>query len=90
MNRMIMIASLAFLLTGPAFADAIEGQKSPAEILAATTAEDWRAIPAEETLVIELERGKVTVALSPALAPWPRAGPAGPVPARPAHRRPRR
>ena len=69
MNRMIMIASLAFLLTGPAFADAIEGQKSPAEILAATTAEDWRAIPAEETLVIELERGKVTVALSPALAP---------------------
>lgn len=68
---MIRIASVcAFaLLATPAFADALEGKKSGAEILAETTAEDWRAIPPEDVLVIELERGNVTVALSPSLAP---------------------
>lgn len=68
MIRMLTI-SAAFLAATPALADALEGKKSGAEILTATTAEDWRTIPPEETLVIELERGKVTVALSPALAP---------------------
>jgi peptidylprolyl isomerase len=57
------------LAAGPAFADALEGKKSGADILGASVGEDWREIPAEEVLVIELERGKVHVALSPALAP---------------------
>jgi peptidylprolyl isomerase len=57
------------MAAGPAVADALDGKKSGAEILAATVAEDWREIPAEDLLVIELERGKVYVALSPALAP---------------------
>lgn len=61
--------SAALLAATPALADTLEGKKSGAEILAQTKAEDWRAIPAEETLVIEIERGKVTVALSPTLAP---------------------
>lgn len=55
-----------------AAASAEEGEtprKSGAEILAETTAGDWRAIPADETLVIELESGTATIALSPALAP---------------------
>ncbi len=64
------IASLCGLLAaGPAFADALEGKKPGAEILAESAAGDWREIPAEDLLVIELERGKVYVALSPALAP---------------------
>jgi peptidylprolyl isomerase len=68
MIRMLMTACLAALST-PAFADALEGKKSGAEILGETTAEDWRTIPAEDTLVVELESGKVTIALVPSLAP---------------------
>ena len=67
--RWAFLSVCAALAAGPALADAIEGKKSGADILAATAAEDWREIPAEELLVIELERGKVHVALSPALAP---------------------
>ncbi len=66
--RTLMAAGVASSVASPALADALEGKKGAAEILAETTAEDWRTIPAEELLVIELERGKVTVALSPALA----------------------
>lgn len=69
MQRLAALSAGVAVMAGPAFADALEGKKSGAEILAATVAEDWREIPAEEVLVIELERGKVHVALSPALAP---------------------
>lgn len=65
----LMVLCAAMAATTPAYADALEGKKSSAEILAETMAEDWRAIAPEETLVIELESGKVTIALSPALAP---------------------
>jgi len=67
--RFAILSVCAFLMSDAALADALEGKRSGAEILAATTAEDWREIPAEDLLVIELERGKVYVALSPALAP---------------------
>ena len=43
--------------------------KTSAEIRSAMTDADWRAIPADETLLIELESGTVTIALSPAMAP---------------------
>jgi peptidylprolyl isomerase len=43
------------------------GRKSGAEILAETTPADWRALDPEETLYIELERGRVVVALSSSL-----------------------
>lgn len=69
MMRSLFISTALALAGTSAFADALEGKKSGAEILAETTPEDWRTIPAEDTLVIELERGKVTVALAPALAP---------------------
>jgi peptidylprolyl isomerase len=69
MIRSLLISTVVAIAATPAFADALEGKKSGAEILAETMAEDWRTIPAEETLVIELERGTVTVALSPTLAP---------------------
>ncbi len=67
--RLSVLSACAVLAASPALADALEGRKSGADILAAATAEDWREIPAEDLLVIELERGKVHVALSPALAP---------------------
>lgn len=69
MKILAALSAGAAIMSGPAFADALEGKNSGAEIIAATVAEDWREIPAEELLVIELERGKVHVALSPALAP---------------------
>ena len=51
-----------------ALADALEGKKSSAEILAETTPEDWRTVADDNLLIISLERGDVFVALSPALA----------------------
>ena len=68
MMRILTLFAAAMAAT-PAFADALDGKKSSAEILAGTRLEDWRTIPAEEMLVIKLERGRVTIALSPALAP---------------------
>ena len=67
--RAAILSVCVLSAAGPAFADALEGRKSGAEILAESTAEDWREIPAEDVLVITLERGAVHVALSPALAP---------------------
>jgi peptidylprolyl isomerase len=68
-NAVAVLSLCGAVAAGPALADALEGKKSGAEILAATAEEDWREIPADDLLVIELERGKVYVALSPALAP---------------------
>ena len=68
MKRTLMIA-FSLAISTPAFADALEGAKSPADIVAEASAEDWRAIPLDETLIIKLETGEVTVALSPDLAP---------------------
>jgi peptidylprolyl isomerase len=63
----IMLAAVA-AATGEAAADALPGKKSGAEILAATTAEDWRRLDPEETLYIDVPSGRVVVALSTALA----------------------
>ena len=67
-NLLSIVAAVAVSISA-ANAEATPARKSSAEILAETSAEDWRAIPADETLLIELERGTITVALSPALAP---------------------
>ncbi len=53
---------------GPAFAEALEGQTSSADILAATEASDWLQLDQDNLLYIELERGRVVVALSTSLA----------------------
>ena len=47
----------------------LAGKKSTAEIIAETTAADWRRIDADNTLYIELEAGRVVVELLPELAP---------------------
>lgn len=59
----------AFLLgASSAYAQALEGQKSSADILAESTPEDWRTLDQDELLYIDLQRGRVIVALSPTLA----------------------
>ena len=62
-------AAFAMFSAAPAFADALEGKRSPAEIIAASAPTDWRVLDPENTLYIELERGRVIVALSSQLAP---------------------
>ncbi len=64
-----MLAAAAFIAsTTTAFADALDGKASPSEILAASAAADWRTLSPDELLIIELERGRVTIALSQSLA----------------------
>ncbi len=46
-----------------------EDKPSPAEILETSAASDWRALDPENTLYIELESGRVVIALSTKLAP---------------------
>ncbi|GAB4531544.1 MAG: peptidylprolyl isomerase [Amphiplicatus sp.] len=62
------VALALLAATASAHADPLEGKRSSAEILAASAPEDWRALDPENTLYIELERGRVVVMLSPVLA----------------------
>ena len=61
------LTAMAVLSAASALADPLERKKSGAKILAATAPEDWRALDPENTLYIELESGRVVVALSTAL-----------------------
>lgn len=63
-----VIAALGVNAPSAAIADALEGKKSSADILAAARDSDWRALDPENTLYIELDRGRVVVMLSPHLA----------------------
>lgn len=65
--RAIAVVLLAAGLASPALADPLEGRKSGGDILAAATADDWRALDPENTLYIEVETGRVVVALSTTL-----------------------
>lgn len=62
------ITTAALFLMTPTWADIIEGKPSPAEVLESSTPSDWRALDPENTLYIELETGRVVVALSTKLA----------------------
>ena len=69
MGKSVALAAvIAALSASHAFADALEGKPSSAEILAASAPSDWRALDPENLLYIELERGRVVVALSSELA----------------------
>jgi len=61
-------AALCMFAAGPAAADALEGKASPSDVLAASAPSDWRTLNPENTLYIDLERGRVIVMLSSALA----------------------
>lgn len=68
MKSMVLAAVIAGLGVSHTFADALEGKPSSAAILAASTPSDWRTLDPENLLYIELERGRVVVALSSELA----------------------
>ncbi len=78
-GRVVVIAGAALLALGdglapgmrlaPAGAAPLEGQRSSAEILAASAASDWRAPDPESLLYIDLDRGRVIVELSAHFAP---------------------
>ncbi len=63
--KMGMVACLWFSFSSfPVFADAIEGKKGPAEIIAEAEDDQWRDVNPEQIMVIELERGQVVIELS--------------------------
>jgi peptidylprolyl isomerase len=67
-----VISSLSVLaLALPAFAGDAAKTKGPimADVLAASTPEDWRALDPENTLYMELASGRVVIELAPAFAP---------------------
>lgn len=66
--KKFLFAMGALAFCGDAAAEAINGKPTTGEVLEATAAQDWRALDPGNTLYIELERGRVVVALSPQLA----------------------
>ncbi|MFW2831584.1 peptidylprolyl isomerase [Sphingomonas sp. ID0503] len=61
------LLALAFTLATPALA---APAKTPSEIVAAAPAADWRDIPADDLMVMDLASGRrVVIALAPAFAP---------------------
>lgn len=67
-----LISSCLALISSCAYAaPAAPAKARPAlaDILKASTAADWRALDAENTLYLELEKGRVVIELAPAFAP---------------------
>ncbi len=60
---------LAPLLSAAAPADAPKNTPSVAEIAAAAPASDWRAIDPQNTVYLDLPKGRVIIELAPAFAP---------------------
>jgi len=76
MRHFIPALAAASLLAASALAQpgawrpvAIEGATEPAEVIANSTAADWRAIDPENLLVMELAEGRVVIELAPEFAP---------------------
>ena len=63
-----LLIGLCTVFTLPALSQELEGQPSSADILAASSADDWRTLDPDNTLYIELERGRVIIDLSTSLA----------------------
>lgn len=59
---------LCILFSSSAAGEALEGKKSSAEIIEAAAVSDWRAFDPEYMLYMELDRGRVVIALSEYLA----------------------
>jgi peptidylprolyl isomerase len=68
MKLVSIVVALSCTMIGPVFADVLEGKLSPADILAESSPSDWRTLDSENLLYIDLERGRVVVALSTQLA----------------------
>jgi len=66
--RVFALLAVALWNIGAASADALKDRAAPAEILEASSPSDWRTLDPENLLYIDLEHGRVTVALSTQLA----------------------
>jgi peptidylprolyl isomerase len=64
-----LIACLLAAAVVPAQAKEPPAQKTMAEIVAAATPEDWRALDPENTLYLEMANGRVVIELAPFFAP---------------------
>lgn len=64
---LIAASAVALALSLPATAET--KRQTPAEVLAASPASDWRAPVAENTLYIQLPAGRVVIELAPGFAP---------------------
>jgi len=66
---LVMMASLSF--ASPVFAKdlAAKPAKTMPELIKASSAADWRALNPENTLYLELEKGRVVIELAPDFAP---------------------
>ena len=67
-QSVVVLTVSAIFCVSPVLADALEGERSPGEILEASSPSDWRKLDPENTLYIDLERGRVVVAFSNQLA----------------------
>ncbi len=68
MKALFLLSSVFAFFASSVFAEALEGKRSPGEILEASNASDWRVLDPENLIYIELERGRVVVAFSTQLA----------------------
>ncbi len=67
---LVPVAALSLLAASPALsADAPAKRPTPAEVLAASPASDWRAPVPENTLYLQLPTGRVVIELAPGFAP---------------------
>ena len=69
MNMNCVLLMMMATLSQPALADALEGKRAPAEIIAAADADQWRDVDPAQLLVFDLEQGRVSVELSDHFAP---------------------
>lgn len=67
--RLTLPAAALLCLALPALADEAPKRATPAEVLAASPASDWRAPVPENTLYLDLPAGRVVIELAPGFAP---------------------
>ncbi len=69
--KILPVCALAFLGGAALAADAPRTMKPPSmtEVLAASTAADWRPVDLDNTLYVDLPSGRVVIELAPAFAP---------------------
>lgn len=68
MKRILILLGIGLITVETAFAQALDGKKSPAEIIAEAGPAQWRDVEPAQILVFELQRGRVTVELSDVFA----------------------
>jgi peptidylprolyl isomerase len=68
-SRMLLLATLAFACTTRAAAPPSSSSVNPGDVLARSSASDWRAVDPKDTLYMELASGRVVMELAPEFAP---------------------